>query len=316
MTYQGSAPSSLDASTVGPTDSNPNDFQGKLHASTLVDLFAGYDWRRYSFELFATNVFDKRNESVAHDGLRQLHAGAHRARPAADDRHSRGDEVLARRNGRAARRLSWHDAPAHSRRNGASSSLVALAAMWLAMLVWRRRAARPRRSTKRSTPATGPRWSPIARMLHCARRADRADRRRLRAARCGCGAPGIGICRSCCSLIALLGRGLSEAQKYWIARVRPDLEPHLVVVKTSVLPERPRDQLDDLLPGARARADRRHALASRRPPRGAILLSLLIGTSRVMLGVHWPSDVDRRLGIRHAVGAADAAARRAAAFEA
>src|SRR6476469_7816540 len=37
-------------------------------------------------------------------------------------------------------------------------------------------------------------------------------------------------------LIAMLGRGLSEVQKYWIARVRPDLEPHLVVVKTSSFP--------------------------------------------------------------------------------
>src|SRR6476469_10410951 len=37
-------------------------------------------------------------------------------------------------------------------------------------------------------------------------------------------------------LIAMLGRGLSEAQKYWLARVRPDLEPHLVAVKTSSFP--------------------------------------------------------------------------------
>src|SRR6476659_767093 len=37
-------------------------------------------------------------------------------------------------------------------------------------------------------------------------------------------------------LIVLVGRGLAEAQKYWIARVRPDLEPHLVVVKTSSFP--------------------------------------------------------------------------------
>jgi outer membrane receptor protein involved in Fe transport len=41
---------------------NPNDYLGKLHAATLVDLFAGYDWGKYSFELFTTNVFDKRNE--------------------------------------------------------------------------------------------------------------------------------------------------------------------------------------------------------------------------------------------------------------
>ena len=35
---------------------------GKLPAYTLVDLFAGYDWNKYSFELFATNVFDKRDQ--------------------------------------------------------------------------------------------------------------------------------------------------------------------------------------------------------------------------------------------------------------
>jgi hypothetical protein len=28
----------------------------------LVDLFAGYDWHNYSFELFTTNVFDERNQ--------------------------------------------------------------------------------------------------------------------------------------------------------------------------------------------------------------------------------------------------------------
>ncbi len=35
---------------------------GKLPAYTLVDLFAGYDWNKYSFEIFAENVFDKRNQ--------------------------------------------------------------------------------------------------------------------------------------------------------------------------------------------------------------------------------------------------------------
>ena len=37
-------------------------------------------------------------------------------------------------------------------------------------------------------------------------------------------------------LIILVGRALGEAQKYWIARVRPDVEPHLVMVKTSSFP--------------------------------------------------------------------------------
>src|SRR3569833_2911816 len=30
------------------------------------------------------------------------------------------------------------------------------------------------------------------------------------------------------TLVILVGRGLSEVQKYWIARARPDLEPHHV----------------------------------------------------------------------------------------
>ena len=41
---------------------NPNIFQGKLRAATLVDLFAGLDWPSYNLEIFATNVFDKRND--------------------------------------------------------------------------------------------------------------------------------------------------------------------------------------------------------------------------------------------------------------
>ena len=35
---------------------------GNLPASTLVDLFAGYNWNNYSVELYGTNIFDKRNQ--------------------------------------------------------------------------------------------------------------------------------------------------------------------------------------------------------------------------------------------------------------
>jgi undecaprenyl-diphosphatase len=90
--------------------------------------------------------------------------------------------------------------------------------------------------------------------------------------------------------VTLTGRGLGEVQKYWIARVRPDLEPHLVVVKTSSFPSgHATSSMVFYLTLAlvlTAHSRWRFAAAG-----AAILLSLLIGTSRVMLGVHWPSDV-------------------------
>jgi len=90
--------------------------------------------------------------------------------------------------------------------------------------------------------------------------------------------------------IVAIGRALSELQKYWIARVRPDAEPHLVVVKTMSFPSGHATSSMvfylalALVLTAGTRWQRSSAAA-------AILLSLLIGTSRVMLGVHWPSDV-------------------------
>jgi undecaprenyl-diphosphatase len=89
--------------------------------------------------------------------------------------------------------------------------------------------------------------------------------------------------------IVLIGRALSEAQKYWIARVRPDLEPHLVVVKTSSFPSgHATSSMIFYLTLAFALTSGRWRWTA---AAGAVLLSLLIGISRVMLGVHWPSDV-------------------------
>ena len=91
-------------------------------------------------------------------------------------------------------------------------------------------------------------------------------------------------------LVVLLGRGPAEVQKLSIERARPTLEPHLVVVKTWSFPSgHAASSMIFYLTLALALAPegpwRRFAAA------GAILLSLLIGLSRVMLGVHWPSDV-------------------------
>ncbi len=41
---------------------NPNAFLGRLKAATLVNAFLGYTWSNYTAELFATNIFDDRDE--------------------------------------------------------------------------------------------------------------------------------------------------------------------------------------------------------------------------------------------------------------
>jgi outer membrane receptor protein involved in Fe transport len=61
IAYQGSSSVDVRQDPFGD-GTNPNDLFGRVKSSTLVDLYAGYDWRNYNFELFATNVFDERNQ--------------------------------------------------------------------------------------------------------------------------------------------------------------------------------------------------------------------------------------------------------------
>jgi outer membrane receptor protein involved in Fe transport len=60
IAYQGSAAADIRQDIGGGV--NPNSYLGRLRSSTIVDLFAGYDWDKYSAELFVTNIFDERNE--------------------------------------------------------------------------------------------------------------------------------------------------------------------------------------------------------------------------------------------------------------
>jgi undecaprenyl-diphosphatase len=91
-------------------------------------------------------------------------------------------------------------------------------------------------------------------------------------------------------LIFLVGRGLTEVQKYWIARARPTLEPHLVIVQTSSFPSgHAASSMIFYLTLALALAPRTRW--RRIAALLAVILSLSVGISRVMLGVHWPSDV-------------------------
>jgi len=61
VSYKGSAPVDL-RQDIDDAGLNPNSYLGRLRSSTLVDTFLGYDWQNYSVELFATNLFDKRDD--------------------------------------------------------------------------------------------------------------------------------------------------------------------------------------------------------------------------------------------------------------
>ena len=63
ITHRSSASVDLRQNLDG-AGSNPNDFFGRIRSSTLIDTFVGYTWGNYTAELFATNVFDERNDLV------------------------------------------------------------------------------------------------------------------------------------------------------------------------------------------------------------------------------------------------------------
>jgi undecaprenyl-diphosphatase len=90
--------------------------------------------------------------------------------------------------------------------------------------------------------------------------------------------------------ISLSGRGLVDLQKWWIARPRPDAHVHLVGTRTDSFPSGHASSsvmvwmtLALLIP--REARCRRPALVA------AALVAVLVGLSRPMLGVHYPSDV-------------------------
>ncbi len=88
-------------------------------------------------------------------------------------------------------------------------------------------------------------------------------------------------------LFAILagGRLIIEAQKAWVMRPRPPQE-HLVMVQSWSFPSaHAGDSMITYLALALLLSGRCWAIA------GALALTLAIGISRMLLGVHWPSDV-------------------------
>ena len=260
LTYQGSAPSSLrtDIVPVGPDGScRPERVPGQIHAATLVDLFAGSRLAAMERRAVRHQRLRQAQRPQPPDGLRQLHARPRRSRPAANDRPSRGDEVLA--TAPAGRALSSAD---RARCNGASSRSSRLrrcgwrccvggAGRWTA------------RSTRHCTPATG-RGSPRRHVFTALGEPTVliGARRRLRAVVVASPARRLALVLL---LIVAIGRGAERSAEI-LGRART-ARPRAAPGRRQdlVLPERPCGQLDDLLPGAGAGADRRHALAARRP---------------------------------------------------
>lgn len=88
----------------------------------------------------------------------------------------------------------------------------------------------------------------------------------------------------------MIGKALTELQKYEINRLRPEEDPHLVVVHNLSFPS---GHSTNSMMTYVALALFLCGRSERRPYwiAGAVLLAIVVGLSRVVLGVHWPSDV-------------------------
>jgi undecaprenyl-diphosphatase len=85
----------------------------------------------------------------------------------------------------------------------------------------------------------------------------------------------------------------STLLKYFFDRPRPDVVPHAVYVSTSSFPSGHSmlSAVTYLVLGALLARSQERKLVKAYFLLGAVFLTVLVGVSRVYLGVHWPTDV-------------------------